>query len=293
MNKSEADAWKCEVLDEVFEAIASSKELVDALVFKGARVLNIRLGGGRQSFDIDSNFLPMFVADHSDRNFQREFLERVLTHAVHQYFERQDPVRYQLDRLKVQPPPNKLNRHPMGWDAFEVRLSVNDLSRRVSSLPALVIDVAAPEVLLDTSVSRLLVGLHEVNAYTLERIAGEKLRAFLSSLPAYRAKVKKPGESVRAKDLYDLTRILRARSISEALFWQRVGHEFRTASKSRYIDCAGLVTFHEAWDITHKSYMAATIPKDIAFEEVATALAVIVDFFEREGLTPFSFALPS
>lgn len=55
----------------------------------------------------------------------------------------------------------------------------------------------------------MLVDGHVVMAYTLQRIAGEKLRAFLSSLPTYRRQVKTPGEVVRVKDIYDLACILR------------------------------------------------------------------------------------
>jgi hypothetical protein len=292
MNNIEADAWKCRVLDEVFEALAGSNELVEALVFKGARVLNLRPGGGRQSFDIDSNFLPTFVEAHLDRTLQREFLERELSRAIRRHFERQNPVQLELLKIKVTPHPfNK--SHPRGWDAFEVRLNVNDRSRNVLGLPALDIDVAAPEELLEHSVSRLQVGEYEVNAYTLERIAGEKLRAFLSSLPSYRIKVKKPGEAIRVKDLYDLARIQRVRPIAEESFWQAVGREFQTACKSRYVDCANLGTFQEMWNVTQKSYTAATIPRDISFDEVTTILIAIVEFFERNGVTPFLFPLPA
>lgn len=76
-----------------------------------------------------------------------------------------------------------------------------------------------------------------MHAYTLVRIAGEKLRAFLSSLPAYRAKVKKPGEAVRAKDLYDISRIRRVHGLEQIEFWRRAGEEFHVACRYRYIDC--------------------------------------------------------
>jgi hypothetical protein len=44
MNQTDADHWKSQVLDEIFVALAASKPLDEALVFKGARVLNVRLG---------------------------------------------------------------------------------------------------------------------------------------------------------------------------------------------------------------------------------------------------------
>ena len=136
---------------------------------------------------MDSNLTAPFVEKYPDREAHREFLEREITRAVRRHFERQEPVQYELTTLKVQTYPNK--SHVMGWDAFKVKISVNDLNRRVRGLPTLEIDVAAPEEMLDTSIATIDVGGHLAHAYTLERIAGEKLRAFLSTLPAYRAKV--------------------------------------------------------------------------------------------------------
>lgn len=288
MNPTEANNWIYVVLDHLFEALAGSDELVGALVFKGARVLSLRLGGGRQSRDIDSNFLPTFVEEHIDRNQQREFLERELTRAIRRHFERQDPVRYELVQVRVQNHPAK-GKHPLGWDAFQIRISVNDASRDVRGLPVIEIDVAAPEELLGSSISPLRVGSREVSAYTLERIAGEKLRAFLTTLPAYRTKFKKPGNAVRVKDLYDLARILRFYPIEAEVFWQKVAKEFEVACRSRYVDCEGIATFQEAWSVTEKSYASGMIPSDIPFQEAAAALDAIVEFIGRQGTLPFSF----
>jgi len=262
VNQNDREHWKSQVLDEIFAALAASKSLDDVLVFKGARVLNVRLGNGRQSLDLDSNLAVAFAQKYPGREAQRDFLEREITQAVRRHFERQDPVKFELTFLKVQTYPPK-SSHPMGWDAFKVKMSVNDLSTNVISLPALEIDVAAPEDLKSTSVTTIEVGGHYVHAYTLERIAGEKLRAFLSSLPAYRAKVKKPGEAVRAKDLYDLSRIRRLYGLEKVEFWRMAGEEFYAACRSRYIDCQGLTTFQEQWTVTQKTYAEATIPKDI------------------------------
>jgi hypothetical protein len=291
MNQNDREHWKSQVLDEVFIALAASKQLEEALVFKGARVLNVRLGNGRQSLDLDSNLAAPFIQKYPDREAQRDFLEREITRAVRQHFEQQNTVRFELISADVHTYPPK--SHPMGWDAFKVKLKVNDLSKYVTGLPAIEIDVAAPEEIKSTSVSTIEVGGYRVHAYTLERIAGEKLRAFLSSLPAYRAKVKKPGDAVRAKDLYDLSRIHRVHGLEQIDFWQSAGEEFRIACRSRYIDCQGLVTFQEQWDVTRKTYTVATIPKDISFEEVEVTLVAIVKFLETNRVVPFTFPLPS
>ena len=58
------------------------------------------------------------------------------------------------------------------------------------------IDLSAPESLGPLAIADLDVDGRQVVAYTLERIAGEKLRAFLSTLPTHLAKIAKPGAAV-------------------------------------------------------------------------------------------------
>jgi hypothetical protein len=290
MNPEDSRQWKSEVLDQIFVALAASEQLEDALVYKGARVLNIHIGIDRQSLDLDSNITAPFAQEYPDRIAQQAFLEREIASAIHRHFDRQEPVKYELTNIKVQSYPPK--SHRLGWDAFKVRINVNDLRRNVRGLPALEIDVAAPEELLDTSVATIEVGGHRVRAYTLERVAGEKLRAFLSSLPTYRSKVNKPGESVRAKDLYDISRIRHVHGLEDVEFWRLAGKEFRIACQSRYIDCTGLTTFQEQWTVARETYEEATIPKDIPFKEAEATLMSIVAFLEAEGIVPFTFPLP-
>lgn len=293
MNPNDIDRWKSEVLDEVFAALAADDEIQGCLVFKGARVLNARLGGGRQSLDLDSNLMKSFVDKHPDREEQRSYLERHIKRAVSRHFEGQTLVRFELKGLTVKTyPPNS---HPMGWDAFKVKLNVDDLTKSgVKGLPGIEVDVAAPEELLESSISPVTIGRNQAYAYTLERIAGEKLRAFLSSLPSYRAKSKKPGESVRAKDLYDVVRIHRVSPIEQTGFWDTVGQEFRIACKSRYIDCSGLETFTEQWKVTSETFSKdPTIPGDIHIDEARSTLEVIVKFMIARGIIPFDYPMPS
>jgi Nucleotidyl transferase AbiEii toxin, Type IV TA system len=227
MDKSEAERWKSEVLDEIFEALAASEAITSALVFKGARILVKRLESTyRQSTDIDSNLLKDFVEQKTQRQDQADYLQKHAAVAIKQYFENQDPVRYELMEVRatLKPPSD----HPQGWNAILLRVTVKDFAKlSVLGLPSLTIDVAAPEELLDTSVAPLLVGENEVKAYALERLVGEKLRAFLSSLPAYRAKMKRPGDAIRVKDIYDLAVVGKKRPLEETEFWQLVGKNSR------------------------------------------------------------------
>ena len=288
----DSDRWRSEILDEILAALAAEKELAESLVFKGARVLSAILHGGRQSLDLDSNLLRQFAEKLPDRESQRSFLEQHIRRAIVNRFESRDPVKFELKSIAVKTTSRK--PHPMGWDAFEVKLNIYDLTKPgVKALPRIDIDIAAPEELLETSLSELRVGESSALAYSLTRIAGEKMRAFLSSLPAYRIKLKKPGDAVRAKDLYDLARIHRAHDIDDTEFWKTVAQEFRLACRSRLIDCSGLDTFMEQWQVTSQAYAQdPTIPKDIEFDEARSTLEAVVTFMVDEGVIPFDHPLP-
>jgi len=293
MNPGDANKWQAEVLEHILLALASSKDLKNVLVYKGALILNRRLGTDRISLDIDSNLVQDFVLAFPEKKQQEDFLEKVLNSAISKYFNRQDPVRFELSAIKIKNSPPKID-HPLGWDAFSINIKVTDFQNiHVRNLPALLIDVAAPESLSNNSVSDIDLGGHVVRAYTLERLAGEKMRAFLSTLPQYRAKVKKPGEVIRVKDLYDLARIQRAKPIHDELFWEVAGEEFKMACASRYLDCEGLVTFKEDWENTRSLYETdRTLPNDVIFDEVDNVITDIIAFFSIRQITPFVFPLP-
>ncbi len=289
MNQTDTDRWKSEVLNRVFQALISSPEINESLIFKGARILNLLLKDERQSLDIDSNLAVEFTRTLPNKDAQRHFLEDHVAPALSRYFNRQEPVRYELKSVSVEP--SKI--HPRGWDAFTLRIGVIDRQKlNVRSLPSLEVDIAAPEELNGRSVAILTVEANRFRAYTVERIAGEKMRAFLSTLPAYRKKMKKPGEAVRVKDLHDLARILRAHPIQEIAFWEEVGVQFKMACKSRYVDCAGLVTFQENWEFTKATYEKDTRLKDsVPFAEAESALRSIVSLIENKGVVPLEFPL--
>ena len=194
--------------------------------------------------DIDSNVLQSFVESTPNRVRQQENLERELSIAISRHFERQSPVKYSFNRVSITPRPRK--EHPRGWDGYNVKVSVTDHTRPgVRGLPNLTLDIAAPEALRDDSIAPLKLGKESIWAYTLERIAGEKLRAFLSSLPQYREKVKKRGEAVRVKDIYDIERIARVHPLDNGEFWSKAGEEFRLACESRFVDCLGIDSFEQ------------------------------------------------
>ncbi|MCU0725597.1 MAG: nucleotidyl transferase AbiEii/AbiGii toxin family protein [Planctomycetes bacterium] len=71
--------WKCEVLDVILEALAGDTRLREMLVFKGGRVLALRLGRTRrQSLDLDTNIRAEVVARQPDRMALRAELEALI-----------------------------------------------------------------------------------------------------------------------------------------------------------------------------------------------------------------------
>ena len=292
MKEQEADSWKDNVLDEIFAAIAASELLTKALIFKGARVLARYLPeGARQSLDLDSNTTREFIERYPERKALAAVIEQELTAAIRRHFESQSPVTYELSTIRVTPKPPR--EHPHGWNALEIRLRVVDLRRQSQGgIPSLQLDIAAPEELTDESTTQIVVAGHKVQAYTLERIAGEKLRAFLSSAPAHQAKTDRTG-ILRAKDLYDLARIASKVPITDTKFWRKVGVEFYTACKSRGVDCAGWSTFAAIETLARGLYeKESVLPKNIPFDKAWSALNSIMKRLEKDGVTPFTNPLP-
>lgn len=280
--------WINEVLNEVFLAVIASEPLRKALIFKGARILNLHLGDSRESLDIDSNVAPELVASFPSLEAQAKFLEEQLSAALRRYFDRQVPVRFQLVAVRVERRPPK--GHPRGWTAFLLRVQVRDnLKAGVIGLPRLAIDVAAPETLGPDAVETMVVKGLPASVYALHRIAGEKARAYLTSLPAYRRKMLGGDREFRVKDLHDIARILRARPASDLEFWRKAGREFKLACESRLVDCRGLESFMESWPLARERYEADANLRRVHFTEAEQALKLVVGFFESQGIFPLQF----
>jgi Nucleotidyl transferase AbiEii toxin, Type IV TA system len=288
MNRESRDHWINEILNEVFLAVIASEPLRNALIFKGARILNLHLEDSRQSLDIDSNMAPELVASTPDPGAQAAFLEEQISLALRRHFERQNPVKFKLGRVNVvrQPPKG----HLRGWNAFLLRIEVQDNSLAgVRGLPMLEIDVAAPETLGPDAVQILSVQGIPARVYALHRIAGEKLRAYLTSLPAYRRKMQGGDREFRVKDLHDIARILRARPASVAEFWTKAGHEFQLACQSRLVDCRGLESFMENWPLARERYQTDRSLDKVSFDEAEQALKIVVGLIEGQGIFPLEF----
>ncbi len=220
MNAADNARWQDRLLDQVFAAIAAHPALTEILIFKGARILAHHLPGvTRQSLDLDANCRRAFLDTFIDRERQAAVLHEYLAEAVNAHFEAQSPVTLELGEIRVFTKPPK--GHPRGWNAFEVRIRVVDRSRPSQlGVPTLELDVASPEAMSADSLTTLQVGGHAVHTYSLPRIAGEKVRAFLSSLPDYQRKSGRSGGAIRVKDLYDLTQVVRHRPLLDTAFWR-------------------------------------------------------------------------
>ena len=293
MKPNDYSAWQHAVLDEVMAAIAASDELASILIFKGARILARLLpDAGRQSLDIDANYSREFLTSYRSRESQAAYLQQHFSAAIRRHFERGSPVRYALDGVIVKPSPPK--DHPLGWNAFLVTLRVTDRSQPgVRGLPSLTIDVAHPEELTADSTALLQIDGRTVHAYTLHRIAAEKLRAFLQNLPEHQIKIGGNQGNPRAKDIYDLARILRFQSIQQSEFWEIVGAEFCAACTSRYVDCLGWPSFKPLEQLVRGIYQTeTTIPSDVDFDTAWAALRQIVFRMSEHGMFPICSELP-
>ncbi len=294
VNPDDQSRWKNDALDEIFAALAARDSLTAYVVYKGARILNRRLDDvTRQSLDIDMNMTARFVAEYPTREQQRVAFEREVGAALRERFARALVVRFEVERITVK----TSAEHTHGWNAFEVVIGLRDRARRdVRGLPHLQLDIAAPEELGIRSTATLTVEGHDVQAYTESRIAGEKLRAFLTTLPAYRVKLGGRPRTIRVKDLFDLVRIERAHLLVDTAadeFWRDAADDFRRACASRFVDCAGLATFAEGFETTRATYHAdATIDTHvISFDRAWATLRGIVVRFESLSVIPFTFPL--
>ena len=290
MDKRAANRWQDEVLGVLFEALAASSEVRRLLLFKGARVLGRRLPSlARRSVDIDSNLAEDALSDLEDPKAIASALRTALERAARRHFARMTPVRFRL--LRVDVTEESRRRHPFGWDAYRAVFRVEDGSQvGVLGLPRLQLDIAAPEALTSASTSPLRVGRARTRAYSLPRLTGEKLRAFLTSLPEYRSKMGSREREFRVKDLYDLAAILRERPLRRRAFWRSVGREFKVACQSRFVDCSGAETFEQELARTRALYEAdATIPKDVTFPAALDAVRRVVSRLERDGVVPFAY----
>ena len=172
---------------------------------------------------------------------------------------------------------------------------MSDLSKpSTRGTPAVEIDVASPETLGSDALTRLELGGNDVMAYSPHRIAGEKLRAFLSSLPEYRKKIGWRADTCRVKDLADIARIIRCYPLSDRGFWEKAAEEFRLACTSRYVDCTGVETFAQNIEVTRQLYeQDVTIPRSIPFDECWRGITQVIRLFETFDIFPLTTVLPN
>lgn len=289
MNEDEQSLWKQATLAHVFAAIAAHPPLNECLIFKGAQVLRRRLDGFRRgSVDIDATQRRPLSEELGSKDAVEAFLSKQFSTAVRTYFDAQAPVRFELVGVTVKPRPR--GDHPRGWGGYEVRIRLRDALRpEVSQFPALGVDLAAAERLMHSSVEDLDVRGHRVDAYSVTRMAGEKLRAILQSLPAYREKLGVPRRAVRVKDVYDVAFMHSRKPISDVEFWSVVATEFREACRVRAVDCLGIESFSQDLLAMKSSYENdRTLPGDISFEDAWTVIERIVEFLEARGVVPFA-----
>ena len=289
MNEAQRTAWIDEVLGEVLDAVMHADDLRQVLILKGAWILNLHLLDKRRSLDIDAASTYEFVSTMPDLADQGKFLKEHLAQAVRHHFESQSPVRFVLNDVKITRNPPKRG-HPRGWDMINVRLYIHDNNLAgVRNIPPAEIEIAAPELFGPGAIETRKGPGISVRIYSLHRIAGEKLRAYLTSLPEYRAKVEGGDREFRVKDLHDLARIVRMKSTTDLGFWRKAAGEFRLACESRLVDCQASETFKQKWSLARSRYEADRNLSRISFAEAEFALDAILALFTADGVFPLAF----
>lgn len=246
--------------DFVLDALGKHEALRERLAFKGARILTRYLqDGGRASMDLDATLLAP-IQDTTDRHEHASAISRELKRAIERHVDDQPVVQFYLVDVKVVPKPRQREHH-RGWNAFEVVVRLSDRSGRQLHGPSPVkIDIVAPEGLQAGALDQLPIGTGFVRSYSLPLLAGEKLRALLSSLPPHLLKMGSAPRAVRAKDVCDIARIVKKVDFDEA-FWTVAAGHFRHACQERLVDCCGPSAF-----LDHRSAIAAAYRSDVGLE---------------------------
>jgi hypothetical protein len=283
---SDPDPRLTPLLEEVYLGLVGSPELSSILIYKGARVLRQMLVTTRYSQDIDVTLRAEFVREHQSIAEQKRLLAGLISSALTGRFENSNPVRYTLLEVDLRLRPGR--DVPDHWRMFATFIHVRDaLSASAAELVAQ-IDISIAEQLSESAIADILVGDHTIYAYTLSRIAGEKLRAFLSCLPAYRRKIGQQSMERRAKDLFDLAKICAEHPLADEAFWRQAAREFVLACEFRKIDCAGMESFTEDWGVTEVEYARDERLKEVSIMHARATLQALVSFLKQHKYIPLS-----
>lgn len=99
---------------------------------------------------------------------------------------------------------------------------------------------------------------------------------------------------IRTKDLHDLARICRARGPAEnGLFWEEVAVDFKLACQYRFVDCEGLSTFQDNWDMTKTEYRRDAKLNSVHLDEAEAALRSVTRVLSALKIFPLFFPLPA
>ena len=63
------------------------------------------------------------------------------------------------------------------------------------------------------------------------------------------------------------------------------------ACESRFVDCAGLNTFHDNWNQTEQTYRSDTSLADVPWETAEAALATIAGFLAERKVFPLDYPI--
>lgn len=252
------------LLSWVLAGLASVDELRASLVFKGGTCLRkCYFGDYRFSEDLDfSTFGAAPAGDALEATLQRACA------TVVQLLDEITPIEVSCERYVERDP------HPGGQEAFTIRAR---LPWQRTAHTRVLVEITRDEAILRPIESRAVLHAYDepfdvhVQTYALDEVIAEKLRALLQ----HAAKLRQRGWSrSRARDYYDLWRILNAYKLQDAATFPALLHD---KCQVRAVTFAGPDDFlapdllHHV-DSTWDQWLGPLVPSLPPFQQVITDL---------------------
>lgn len=284
MMPGQVEAWTQGAIDLVLQSIAASPSLRSWIVLKGAQALRLHLSGGRRSKDVDGYLTREFEQQAGTLEERRERIREELRSMLLQSLALLQRTDLSVSRVEV-----REFRDERTGEVFPEFVLVVYLRQENRVRPPLPLELSPSEPSSQLPQTFAL-GSASILVQPLERVCGEKLRAFLSSLPSHRRRMGERPHAARVRDLYDLAQVARLRPTVQSPFWEAVSQEFVLACRSRKVECAGMESFAEGWENTRRAYEREPAYRDIGFDEVHQVLLSLVSVFAAIGVLPITVA---
>jgi hypothetical protein len=229
----------------VLRAIAQNQELKKSLFLKGAHATEAYTQRPRSTKDIDFTMVEQ-PCPPSNKASADNF-KKLFNSTLQDYLDisEQNWTLRGISAHKKMP-----NRdHPMGWDGFEVKITLVYKGGKTTYTVKLDISPEDPPistVKFDCETGTIVSNSDEASitllSYSAAEIVAEKLRAFLQRLPPYRKKHNSNLRPPRVRDIRDIFMMVDV--LGKELDLEEVAETFKRKCKSKYVDCTTPADFY-------------------------------------------------